>query len=257
MSFCPTRDVHSIYIDNEMPQKYIAEYEAHIRDCPKCQHELAALKSVHEILRADADISSPENIFGSKTYMDDSYRRLLIKMSYNKNTKFNRNYANDRFKKGVLDTVRYAIPTAVAAAILAVILPVRTMNSKVQTSIAEEPIVTVAQQPSALQYGAAQTIPSAASVSFNKDRGVFISGNIHESVLPIGNTSKTFASQGSSRKSKKSDSGKSFINEYEVFRPAFSDEKTISIRITVPGMDTNSVTTEIELPYDVFTGYFE
>lgn len=256
MSFCPSRDVHSIYIDNEMPQKYVAEYEAHIKDCPNCQRELEVLKNIHDVLKADSESSSPEKIFGSENYMDESYRRLMIKMAYNKNTKISTHKINSNVKKGLLESVRYAIPTAVAAAILAVVLPVRNLGTKVQMPIVEEPVVTVAQQP-VFQYGPVANIPAAASISLNKDRGVVISGNIHESVLPIGNTSKNFASNVSKSRSKKADKNQALINDYEVFRPAFSEEKTISIRITVPGMDTNPVTTEIELPYDVFTGYFE
>ena len=30
MSGCPEKDLHSIYIDGEMPEKYAKEYEAHI-----------------------------------------------------------------------------------------------------------------------------------------------------------------------------------------------------------------------------------
>ena len=41
--------------------------------------------------------------------------------------------------------------------------------------------------------------------------------------------------------------------DYDVFRPNFGEDK-ISIRITVPGVDTLPVSTEIELPLDVITG---
>lgn len=248
MSFCPSRDVHSVYLDNEMPQKYIAEYEAHIKNCPACQRELEALKNVHELLKTDSESSSPEKIFGSDNYLDESYRRLMIKMAYNKNTKFSRE-RNTSHK--VLEAVRYAIPTAVAAAILAVVLPVRAYNTTVKMEAPAAEVAVVQPVEHVTQ------IPTAASVAFNKDRGVVISGNIHESVLPMGPVNKSFTAKSNNVKSKNKDKTNALINEYEVFRPAFSDEKTISIRITVPGMDTNPVTTEIELPYDVFTGYFE
>ena len=41
--------------------------------------------------------------------------------------------------------------------------------------------------------------------------------------------------------------------DYDVFRPDFGEDK-ISIRITVPGVDTLPVSTEIELPLDVIKG---
>ena len=33
MSFCPSKDIHSVYLDNELPEVYKAEYEAHIAVC--------------------------------------------------------------------------------------------------------------------------------------------------------------------------------------------------------------------------------
>lgn len=240
MSFCPSRDVHSVYLDNEMPLKYIAEYEAHVKDCPKCRHELELLKGVHNLLKSDFENSSSEKLFESENFLNDSYKRLMIKMAYNKNTKFNK----QRFVEGI----RYSIPTAVAAAILAVVLPIRTYNanSKLDSVVVQEPVAYVES---------VSNIPAAKSVSFDKNRGVIISGNIHDSVLPIGPVEKVFSSKQKNNKSGSKTT--TLINDYEVFRPAFSDDKTISIRITVPGMDTTPVTTEINLPYDVFTGYFE
>jgi hypothetical protein len=44
MSFCPTKDIHSIYLDNEMPEIYKAEYESHVATCKKCQQELNKIK---------------------------------------------------------------------------------------------------------------------------------------------------------------------------------------------------------------------
>ena len=81
MSFCPTKDIHSVYLDNELPEAYKKEYEAHIESCEKCRKELEALKALHATFKADSDSITPDEHF-----MDESYNRLLLKMSYSKNT---------------------------------------------------------------------------------------------------------------------------------------------------------------------------
>lgn len=241
MSFCPTNDIHSLYIDGEMPAHYIAEYEAHIKNCEKCREKLNRLNGVHNILKADS-----EQISLSEEKLDESYKRLMVKMNYSKNTRASREKFSSNF--------RYVIPVAAAAAILAVVLPVRSFNATPVITEEEE----VVQAPQVATVTNQITVPS--NVSFNNEHGVVISGNIHEAVIPVKNT-ETENSNGSFLRQKiserKNKDKKDLIKEYEVFRPAFSEDKTISIRITVPGMDTVPITTEIELPVDVLTGYSE
>ena len=43
MSFCPSKDIHSVYLDGELPENYKAEYELHISHCEKCRKELEQL----------------------------------------------------------------------------------------------------------------------------------------------------------------------------------------------------------------------
>ena len=54
MSFCPSDDIHSIYLDNELPGDYKNLYEAHVKNCPECQKKLNMLKGVSSLLRQDA-----------------------------------------------------------------------------------------------------------------------------------------------------------------------------------------------------------
>ena len=49
MYTCPEKDIHSVYIDNELPEAYIAEYEAHVKNCPKCAAELALLRNLNSV----------------------------------------------------------------------------------------------------------------------------------------------------------------------------------------------------------------
>ena len=44
MYSCPTDDIHSVYIDNELPQNYVSDYENHLKVCPKCSAKVEQLK---------------------------------------------------------------------------------------------------------------------------------------------------------------------------------------------------------------------
>lgn len=41
MYTCPTDDIHSIYLDGELPDIYRKEYEAHIKTCSECEKKIA------------------------------------------------------------------------------------------------------------------------------------------------------------------------------------------------------------------------
>ena len=81
MSSCPTDDIHSIYLDNELPPVYANQYEQHLKICPKCEAKLALLKKNHFALQSDA-----QNIRLDKIFLDDSFERLKTKLRYSKNT---------------------------------------------------------------------------------------------------------------------------------------------------------------------------
>ena len=63
MSFCPSKDIHSVYLDNELPEIYKAEYESHIALCPKCKAELERLRGLRAVLKADSDEIAPSADF--------------------------------------------------------------------------------------------------------------------------------------------------------------------------------------------------
>ncbi|MCR5400398.1 MAG: zf-HC2 domain-containing protein [Treponema sp.] len=118
MYSCPSDDIHSIYIDNELPLSYVKEYEAHLKVCPKCAAKAESLKKVHSLLQEDK--SSLEK---DQAFLDQSYARLMTKMHYSKNT------------QPVRKIPAYSIMTGLAAAaavLAAVIIPVRTTSAKNQ-----------------------------------------------------------------------------------------------------------------------------
>lgn len=244
MSFCPSKDIHSIYLDNEMPDIYKAEYEAHLKNCESCQKELEKLKALHQLFKADS-----ESISLNKQYLDQSFDRLMVKMNYSKHTKFT--------EKKASSGIKYFVPlAAAAAAVFALIIPVRINSSKINTE-AQPALASMASTATNVATMVSNEIPSnVRNVSVGGGKGVVISGNIHESVLPssIGTnaTRNSFVQNVSNTAIEKK-----LIQDVDVFRPGFIEDKTISIRITVPGMNAVPVTTEIELPVSVTTGQFE
>src|SRR5574344_818307 len=132
MSTCPEKDIHSIYIDNELPAAYVAEYEAHVKNCPRCQAELARLRAFRQSFSADS-----KNMMLNQTALDAGFKRLQARLSYSKVTGKNV-HAFDTFKSS--STMRYLAGAAVAAAIIAIILPVRTNTTSAHNAAQFQPI---------------------------------------------------------------------------------------------------------------------
>lgn len=216
MSFCPSKDIHSVYLDGELPEVYKAEYETHIKDCPQCQKQLAQLKGVKKLFQDDSNSLNLDSHF-----MEESFNRLQIKMAYSKNTVPN--------KKSYKHTVGYFISAAAAAAVFALIIPIRinTIGNSAEagTSVASVFPVTTAKE-----------------VSFDSRKSVLVSGNIQESDLSRKRANDAALIQN--------------VKDVDLLRPNFGDE-SISIRITVPGVGEEPVVTEINLPMDyVISGRF-
>ncbi len=241
MSFCPSKDIHSVYLDNELPEIYKAEYESHIASCPKCKAELERLRGLRALLTSDDNAPSGD-------FLDKSYERLMIKMSYAKNTgKKAENRLNFR-------TVTYAASGLAAAAILALVLPLRAGKLSGEagaSSIASAQISALGQNAST----ATSFTPAANNVSFNSGNDMVISGNINESVLSSHGHGGRNAQAQIRNVSANANPGK-IMKGVEVLRPDFDENETISIKITLPGMNSVPVTAEIQLPAEVMSGRF-
>lgn len=240
MSFCPTKDIFSVYLDGEMPECYKKEFEEHVSGCKKCSDELRRLKGLKQILRADS-----ESLKLDSHYLDQSFERLQVKMKYNKNIR--------PVNKSFISPMKFYIPVAAAAAaVFALVIPVGLNNHKtpVNNTAASLPVVASVNNVTAVS-GVNNVIPRAKNVSVNGGRSSDFFGNIQGSVLPSERDGNVFVRNVSTVRNEAS-----LIKDVDVFRPAFKDEKTISIKITVPGMNAVPYTTEIEMPVNVITGQF-
>lgn len=230
MSFCPTKDIHSVYLDNELPENYKAEYELHLKNCTACQKELERIKSLRNMLSADAKAITPDSHF-----MEQSFERLQIKMAYSKNSA--------KSKKTGVSNYKYYITAAAAAAVVALVVPLRLKSSPVPANQEVPFAVASAVNTVVPMTNVNNSTITANNVSFDSGRSVLVSGNIHETVL------------SSEAKRKDKTPFTKNVKEIEVLRPELEDE-TISIRITIPGVGTIPAVAEINLPMGVMTGRY-
>ena len=222
MSTCPTKEIHSLYLDNELPQAHKEQYEAHIAACDKCRAEYEKLRAVRAVFEKDAQAVSPD-----KAFLDASYERLMLKMKYSKNVGHT---ASHRVSSR---TWKIAVPAIAAAAVLALAIPLRFAVGRANVKTMSATSSLYSQVPS-------QVSEQVSNVAFNGEGSFGFDEGI-QSILP----SVTNVGNSSVAASK-------LIQDVEVFRPNFDEEKkTISIRITIPGNDDVPVTTEIEVPLDV------
>ena len=239
MSFCPSDDIHSIYIDNELPDDYKKQYEAHVNNCPDCQRKLSLLKGVSALLRQDAVSVCPD-----RHYIDESFDRLQIKMSYRKNS-----FENGRKQK--FNFIYFV--GAAAAVFVALIVPVRIANIQKNQNNGVyyvNPAMTTVSSGSISQVPVNSVISSKLAgkssfvnnVAFSSGKSVVFSGNIHDTVF-------------TSDSQKKSQSFANDVVNSAVLKPELEDN-FISIRITIPGVGQIPVTTEITFPLDVISGKF-
>lgn len=156
MSSCPTNDIHSIYLDGELPVAYLSEYEAHVKICPKCAAALARTRAVSLALKRDSD-----SIEFDSTFKYKSYDRLMSRMRFEDTRKKSASFSETAVKRA------FYVPFAAAAAVLlAVFIPMRI--SKNNSANAE--VAKMAEVISAPKHFARQ-------VSMNK-KNVVINGTL-------------------------------------------------------------------------------
>ena len=227
MSTCPTNEIHSLYLDNELPQAHKEQYEAHIASCEKCKVSLEKLRAVREVFAKDAAAITPDEKF-----MDASFERLMLKMKYSKTTSRAGGMGGFASRSRAW---KIAIPAVAAAAVLALVVPIgiRAGKGGVKTMSATSSIYS--------------QVPSQVS---EKLENVAFAGE------DIFGFNSTMQDSRVTNVSNPTEAASKLIQDVDVFRPNFDgEEKTISIRITIPGNDDVPVTTEIEVPLDV-TGQY-
>ena len=212
MSTCPENDIHSVYLDDELPPVYIPQYEAHLKQCAKCQATLAQLRAVRNSLRADS-----ENLNLSQKDLDDSFARLQARLSYAKVTQ------NERIHRFTLPS--WAAGAAAAALVAAVVLPMKArLDTKMNADEENSEVQTVAEiKPPKIPQAMIPTTHLSSLISEEPDARPSTVG-----FSARGNRDSLSTIQDS-------------LASVDVFRPDFP-EKAISIKITLsPGEKSQDI----------------
>lgn len=156
MFTCPNKDLHSLYLDGELPEEYRAEYEKHVNGCPKCQAELKKLRGLNAILQADS-----KNISLSGKDMDGSFDRLQARLSFKRVTRKPLEFSKAR------EVFKDVVIGAAAAAVIAVIMPVKNQSATPNVAAADfKPVarMTSFEMPTNLQLDGEVTPANAMSL---------------------------------------------------------------------------------------------
>lgn len=112
MSTCPEKSIHSVYLDGELPQNYVTQYESHVASCQECQKIQNGLKKLRDFMQKDTVLPA----FNQES-LDSSFNRLQVKLSYHKITGQSRPSSNK------FTVLKYVTTGVAAAAVVAMILP--------------------------------------------------------------------------------------------------------------------------------------
>lgn len=108
---CP-KDLHSLFIDGEMPENFVGEYEAQRDADPKSRAEFGRMKEIHDLLNSDAAAESQKI---SDEFMEESFRRLEGKMRFARTVEF------ARPRRSAASLARFPLSLAAAAAVFALV----------------------------------------------------------------------------------------------------------------------------------------
>ncbi len=125
MSTSLEKDLHSVYIDGEMPESFVSQYESIVSSNEKEKAALEKMQSLHSLLQEDSEamtkkITSPSPENPESSFIDASFERLQTKMRYAKNVSFANGQAGES-KTFVTPFIKYASSFAAAAAVFAVV----------------------------------------------------------------------------------------------------------------------------------------
>ena len=163
MSTSLEKDLHSVYIDGEMPEGFRSQYESIVSSSEKEKALLKKMQALHSVLKEDCRQKTV-----SSDFMEESFARLQTKMRYAKNVSLAKGSSGES-KSFVSPFVKYTSSFAAAAAVFALVFIPLHYNSLSQ---AKETAV------------AAISIMKQNSIEPIAKKDVVIDGNINKEDLP-------------------------------------------------------------------------
>ena len=256
MFTCPEKDIHSIYIDGELPAEFKAKYEAHVNSCKKCSMELHKLQKLHQLFQSDSI-----SLNFSEAAAEAGFKRLESRLSFRKVTSFAENSRDRHF---FMSVSKFAVPAA-AAAVFAFILPVRIAGLKASN------VSVSASASNEIQPIVAKASISAMPISEN---GIFVNGNLSQDSIsniaghrtpvsssPLNRSAAAAVSasdlsglavhylgketnDSSSAAERRIKKMREALVAVDIFRPEFDDSQTVQINITIPSVGSIPVSAE-------------
>ncbi len=207
MSSYPKKDLHSVYIDKEMPDTFVKEYETNVKLSEKSSAELKRMTAIHDILQNDAHNKTVDSAFVAQ-----SFERLQTKMRYSK--------VVGTANKPIPFPVKMISTAAATAAVFALVF--MPLISKSQTVITAPEIRAISRTGNML-----------SSLAKND---VIIDGNLDSNIsFAEGSTREQKTIQATTLASNRSRNTRSLgkkLASIDVFRPEF--DSPAPIKISVP-----------------------
>ena len=220
MSTCLEKDIHSIYIDNELPQNYIKEYESHLVICSTCRKEYQRLANISELLKSDKNILSL-----SEDKTNASFERLQTKLHYSKVIQTTK---NNQFKN-------FRLASSIAAVLAFLLIIPFSIIQKSQKNNAYNPSIQIPINRNALEQG-------LSTVSFSSRKRNTINRIKPNLTYDTGIYSNFIAPRITTN-------DKPF-ETIDIFRPKFNNKENIVMKITLTSIGDIQNSTELDIPLD-------
>ncbi len=220
MSTCPEQDMHSVYLDGELPQKYALDYESHLTGCQDCRDRYLKLQRLGSLLKEDAAASQL-----SPNELEDSFSKLQTKLRYCRNTK----------KTEPADVRRFTwmVPAVAAAALaFALVLPARDPNRPGASPHSGSPI-SISSSALTGVLSAAPSINTNAA-RFIKEPAIIVEEPIERHIKPA------------------SLSPDGVLSPMDIFRPAFEEKGNVSVRMSLSDLQSLPHKGEISVPIQMY-----
>lgn len=208
MYTCPEREIMSVYLDNELPAPYKAEFEAHLVNCADCRKQYEKLQNIRTNMQENS-----VSLEMTEEQLHDSFEKLQTKLHF-------RSVTNKTEKNTFVFKL---IPAIAAAAVFAFIIPIRLQTAGLSKTDMASLAISAPTQATLMKNKGIVTdtdIKHTTLASFFNNRNQTTENNNFSNVkiTPISNTSIV---------EKK-------IPEIDIFHPDFSTgNNSLTITITL------------------------
>ncbi|MBQ6780743.1 MAG: hypothetical protein IJP62_05865 [Treponema sp.] len=229
------KDLHSVYIDNELPPAYIEKYESLVQSDVKCAAEQARMKKLHALLQEDADDITVDDAF-----LEASFARLQTKLKYHQHTA-----ATQESKPKIYQFTRWGVSFAAAAAVFALIFtPVYIRSASNAQNTTVNAITNTKLKPLA---------QNNITMDGNFGNTTLFSLAVNDSTAIQGATTASTATKSAYPQKTHSINLNDSLTSIDVFRPASANaDNGLSIHISISPMSAVPGEEEIIVPLPNF-----